>query len=76
MTNAELKAKKVAELREIAEQLGIKGMESKKKQDIIDAIAGGNPEKQKPAKEVKIAEPSNEAKAEEKASPAEEKKEN
>jgi len=41
MTNAELKAKKVAELREIAKQLGLKGMESKKKQDIIDAITGG-----------------------------------
>jgi len=42
MTNAELKAKKVAELRDIAKQLGLKGMESKKKQDIIDAITGGN----------------------------------
>ncbi len=41
MTNAELKAKKVAELREIAKQLGLKGMESKKKQEIIDAISGG-----------------------------------
>lgn len=41
MTNAELKAKKVAELREIAKQLGLKGMDSKKKQDIIDAISGG-----------------------------------
>lgn len=53
MTNAELKAKKVAELREIAVQLGIKGMESKKKQDIIDAIAGGKPEKPKTEKESK-----------------------
>ena len=42
MTNAELKAKKVAELREIAKQLGLKGMESKKKQEIIDAIISGN----------------------------------
>lgn len=52
MTNAELKAKKVAELREIAKQLGLKGMESKKKQDIIDAIIGGA----KPA-EVKAEKP-------------------
>jgi transcription termination factor Rho len=55
MTNAELKAKKVAELREIAVQLGIKGMESKKKQDIIDAIVGGNSEK--PKKETKVSSP-------------------
>ena len=53
MTNAELKAKKVAELREIAAQLGIKGMESKKKQDIIDAISGGNPVEVKSTKEEK-----------------------
>ena len=42
MTNAELKAKKVAELREIAKQLGISGMETKKKADIIEAIVGGD----------------------------------
>ena len=41
MTNAELKAKKVAELREIATQLGISKPESKKKQELIDAIIGG-----------------------------------
>jgi transcription termination factor Rho len=56
MTNAELKAKKVAELREIAGQLGIKGMEAKKKQDIIDAIVGIKPAEPKAIKEVKSPE--------------------
>ena len=55
MTNAELKAKKVAELREIANQLGLTGMESKKKQDIIDAITGGNkPAEVKPEKATEL----------------------
>ena len=53
MTNAELKAKKVAELREIAGQLGIKGMEAKKKQDIIDAIVGEKSAEPKAVKESK-----------------------
>jgi len=54
MTNAELKAKKVAELREIATQLGISGMETKKKADIIDAIIGGDKTEYKPKKEEKV----------------------
>jgi len=49
MTNAELKAKKVAELRAIATQLGIKGMDSKKKADIIEAIINGNSPAEKKA---------------------------
>jgi len=54
MTNAELKAKKVAELREIAKQLGISGMETKKKADIIDAIIGGSKTEDKPKKKEKV----------------------
>jgi transcription termination factor Rho len=54
MTNAELKAKKVAELRDIAKQLGISGMESQKKQDIIEAIINGQkPEKKEVVREEK-----------------------
>ena len=35
-----LKAKKIAELIEIAEQIGIKNLKGQKKQDIIDTIVG------------------------------------
>jgi len=35
-----LKAKKIAELIEIAEQSGLKNLKGQKKQDIIDAIIG------------------------------------
>jgi transcription termination factor Rho len=39
MTNAELKAKKVAELKEIAKQLGIKGATTLKKEKLIELIS-------------------------------------
>ena len=42
-----LKAKKIAELIEIAEQNGLKNLKGQKKQDIIDAIIG-NPADKKP----------------------------
>ena len=42
-----LKAKKIAELIEIAEQSGLKNLKGQKKQDIIDAIIG-NPADKKP----------------------------
>ena len=56
MTSTELKAKKVAELREIAVQLGIKGMEAKKKQDIINTIIAGESNKPKKKTESKSPE--------------------
>ena len=42
-----LKAKKIAELIEIAEQNGLKNLKGQKKQDIIDSIIG-NPTDKKP----------------------------
>jgi uncharacterized FlaG/YvyC family protein len=40
-----LKAKKIAELIEIAEQIGIKNLKGQKKQDIIDTIVGKSVDK-------------------------------
>ncbi|MGV6862518.1 MAG: transcription termination factor Rho [Putridiphycobacter sp.] len=46
MTTAELKAKKVGELKEIAKQLGIKGATTLKKDELVEAIANQNQPKQ------------------------------
>ena len=40
-----LKAKKIAELIEIADQKGLKNLKGQKKQDIIDAIIGNSEDK-------------------------------
>ena len=42
MSNPELGAKKVAELREMAKQLGVAGVEGMKKDQLIAAISGGD----------------------------------
>ncbi|MEO9532701.1 MAG: transcription termination factor Rho [Crocinitomicaceae bacterium] len=55
MSNPELGAKKVAELREMAKQLGIAGVEGMKKDQLIAAISGGDASA--PATEAKEAAP-------------------
>jgi transcription termination factor Rho len=47
MTNAELKAKKVSELKEIAKTLGVKGATALKKNELIGAIANQSESKPK-----------------------------
>jgi transcription termination factor Rho len=46
MNNSELAAKKVAELREMATQLGIAGVEAMKKDQLVAAISGGDQAKE------------------------------
>ena len=56
MDQAILKTKKVAELREIAKAFGVPGYQSLKKADLVNALAGGAVEAEKPETSEKPAE--------------------
>ena len=74
MDEATLKAKKVAELREIAKTFGLEGYAKMKKADLVAALMKDEEPKEEPKKEPK-AEPKKKAKEEPKAESKEEPKE-